>query len=100
MNLRILGDAIYASESGMARVKRYSLDGKYLDLTGYVGLQRINQAGGLAASCSNVAIAVTPNGGKVYIQDVKKNLIRVLEAKAGKVASSQPASAATSKPAR
>ena len=63
----------------MARVKRYSTDGKYLGLIGYVGTERFNRAGGLASSCSNIAIAVAPDGGKIYVMDYKENLIRVLQ---------------------
>ena len=72
---------VYTAESGVGRVKRYSMDGKFLGLVGYVGLQRFTRAGGLAASCSNMAIAVTPDGSRVYVMDVKNNIIRVLEKK-------------------
>ena len=70
---------LYTAESGMARIKRYSTDGTFLDLVGYVGVQRFQRAGHMAASCSNIAIAVTPDGSRVYVMDFKGNLIRVLE---------------------
>ena len=72
---------LYTAESGMARIKRYSTDGAFLDLVGYVGVQRFQRAGHMAASCSNIAIAATPDGGRVYVMDFKGNLIRVLEKK-------------------
>ena len=72
---------LYTAESGLARVKRYSVDGEYLGLVGYVGTERFTRAGGLAASCSNIAIAVTPSGSRVYVMDYKNNLIRVLKKK-------------------
>lgn len=72
---------LYASESGLARVKRYAKDGKYLGLVGYVGTQRFTQAGHLASTCSNIAIAATPDGSRVYVMDYKGNRIRVLQKK-------------------
>ncbi|MFH1920771.1 MAG: hypothetical protein ABIP48_12885 [Planctomycetota bacterium] len=82
MNLCFDGrGTLYTAESGLARVKRYTTDGKYLGLVGYLGVERFTRAGHLAASCSNIAIAVTPNGDRVYAMDVKNNLIRVLQRK-------------------
>lgn len=73
--------SLYTAESGLARVKRYSPDGEYLGLVGYIGTARFTRAGHLAASCSNIAIAVTPSGSRVYVMDYKNNLIRVLQKK-------------------
>ena len=82
MNLCFDGSGVlYTAESGLGRVKRYSTDGKYLGLVGYVGVERFTNAGRLAASCSNIAIAVTPDGSRVYVMDNKNNLIRVLQKK-------------------
>jgi hypothetical protein len=75
---------LYTAESGLGRVKRYTTDGAYLGLVGYVGVERFTNAGRLAASCSNIAIAVTPDGNRVYVMDYKNNLIRVLQKKKGK----------------
>ena len=75
------GGVIYTAESGLGRVKAYSTSGEYLDLIGYVGVERFTRAGGLAASCSNIAIETTPDGRRVYVMDYKNNLIRVLEKK-------------------
>ena len=72
---------IYTAESGLGRVKRYSTDGKFLGLLGYTGVERFTRAGSLAASCSNIAIAVTSDGKRVYVMDYKANLIRVLQKK-------------------
>jgi len=72
---------LYTSESGLGRVKRYSTDGELLDLVGYVDVERFDRAGHLAASCSNMAIAVTPDGRRVYVMDYKGNRVRVLEKK-------------------
>jgi len=82
MNLCFDGDGvIYTAESGMGRVKRFSTDGEFLGLVGYVGVQRFNRASGLAASCSNIAIAATPDGERVYVMDFQNNKIRVLKKK-------------------
>jgi len=72
---------LYTAESGVGRVKRYSRDGEFLGLVGYVGTDRFSKASSLAISCSNIAIAVTPDGERVYVMDYKKNLIRVLQRK-------------------
>ncbi len=74
-------DVLYTSESGRGRVKRYTTDGQFLSLVGYVGVNRFNRAGGQASSCSNMALAVTPDGNRVYIMDVKNNVVRVLQRK-------------------
>jgi len=82
MNLDFDADGnLYTSESGLGRVKQYTPDGEFLALVGYVGVQRFESAGHLAASCSNMAIAVTPDGRRVYVMDYKGNLIRVLQQK-------------------
>jgi len=82
MNLCFDADGVlYAAESGLGRVKRYATDGKFLGLVGYVGVERFSRAGGLAASCSNIAIAATPDGSRVYVMDFKRSLVRVLEKK-------------------
>lgn len=72
---------LYTAESGLGRVKCYAADGTFRGLVGYVGVERFNQAGSLAASCSNIAIAATPDGSRVYVMDYKNNLIRVLRRK-------------------
>ena len=46
---------LYTSESGLGRVKRYDVDGKFLGLVGYAAVPRFNRAGRKAASCSNIA---------------------------------------------
>lgn len=72
---------LYTSESGLARVKRYTTDGECLGLVGYVGTQRFRRAGPQAASCSNIAVAATPDGRRVYVMDYTANAIRVLQRK-------------------
>ena len=72
---------LYTAESGLGRVKRYSLAGKFLGLVGYVGVARFKQAGRLAAACSNITVAANKDESRVYVLDYKDNLIRVMESK-------------------
>jgi sugar lactone lactonase YvrE len=69
---------LYTAESGLGRVKRYSADGKFLGLVGYVGVARFSRASRLAISCSNIAIAVSKDESRIYVLDFKENIIRVL----------------------
>ena len=70
---------LYTAESGLGRIKRYSTDGEFLGLVGYVGVERFNRAGRLAASCSNITVAVNKDVSRIYVLDFKNNLIRVME---------------------
>ena len=79
MNLCFGSDGtLYTAESGLARIKRYTPDGKYLGLVGHVGTERFIKAGRQAASCSNIAVAVSKDKSRVYVMDYSNNLIRVL----------------------
>ncbi len=82
MNLCVDSEGtVYTSESGLGRVKRFSPEGEFLGLVGYTGVERFERGGPHAASCSNIAIAVTPEGDRVYVMDYTKNVIRVLQRK-------------------
>jgi len=70
--------ALYTAESGLGRIKRYTPNGEFLGLVGYVGVERFNRRGRLAASCSNITVAVSKDASRVYVLDFKKNIIRVL----------------------
>jgi sugar lactone lactonase YvrE len=72
---------MYTAESGLGRIKRYTVDGEFVDLVGYVGTDRFWHGSGLAASCSNMTIAATPDGERVYVMDHRKKRIRVLRKK-------------------
>lgn len=72
---------LYTAESGLGRVKRYTVDGEYLGLVGYTGLERFTRGSNLAASCSNMALVPSPDGREVYVADIKKQRIRVLRKK-------------------
>jgi DNA-binding beta-propeller fold protein YncE len=69
---------LYTSESGLGRVKAYNTNGELLGLVGYTAVERFERASHLASTCSNIAIAVTPDAAKIYVMDYQENLIRVL----------------------
>lgn len=75
------GGRLYTAESGLGRIKCYAPDGTLLGLTGYVGTQRFASAGRIAAACSNIALAVTPDGSRIYVMDYQNSIIRVLQRK-------------------
>lgn len=80
MNVCFDSDGVlYTAESGPGRVKRYSTDGEFLSLVGHAGVDRFDRAGHFASTCSNIAIAVTGDGKRVYVMDYRNNLIRVLQ---------------------
>jgi sugar lactone lactonase YvrE len=82
MNLAFDADGVlYTGESGMGRVKRYTTEGQFLGLVGYLDTERFNRGSRLAAACCYFPLAVTPDGGRVYVADVKDNVIRVLDRK-------------------
>jgi sugar lactone lactonase YvrE len=69
---------LYTAEAGLGRIKRYTPDGTFLGLVGYVGVERFNRASRLAVSCSNISVAVSQDGSRVYVLDLKNNIIRRL----------------------
>ena len=82
MNLAFGKDGVlYTAESGLGRVKMYTAEGEYLGLVGYIGVDCFVRAGRLAASCSNISIAVTKDQSRVYVLDFKNSIIRVLTKK-------------------
>ncbi|MHC4397980.1 MAG: NHL repeat-containing protein [Planctomycetota bacterium] len=70
---------LYTAESGLGRIKRYTPDGKFLGLVGYVDVERFNRAGRQARLCSNIAIALNKDASRIYVLDFKNNFIRVME---------------------
>ena len=80
MNICFDSDGVlYTAESGPGRVKRYSTEGEFLGLVGHAGVDRFDRASHFASTCSNIAIAVTGDGKRVYVMDYRNNLIRVLQ---------------------
>lgn len=75
MNLRIATNGeIYTSESSIGRIRRFSPDGEYLGLVGKASL---------ISGCKHVAIGVTTDTKRVYLLDVTKGEIVILQQKDG-----------------
>lgn len=72
------GGELYTAESGLGRIKRYTADGKYLGLVGYVDTNRFTRASRLAASCSNISLRMNEDASRIFVLDYKNSLIRVL----------------------
>ena len=70
---------VYTAESNTGRIKRYSSKGKFLDYVGDVKL---------VPGCKKVSIAVTPDTKRVYMLDITRNHIIVMERKSAAAATS------------
>lgn len=62
--------SVYTAESGTGRIKQYSPDGKLLGLVGKADL---------VPGCKKVSIAVGPAGDRVYMLDITRNHVVMLE---------------------
>ncbi|TWT46745.1 hypothetical protein [Botrimarina hoheduenensis] len=72
MNVAFGADgAVYTAESKVGRVKKYTSEGVLVDLVGKVDL---------IPGCDKVTIAVAPQGERVYMLDITRNHIVVLQA--------------------
>ena len=65
--------SVYTAESNTGRIKRYSKDGELLALVGSVKL---------VPGCKKVSIAVSEDGHRVYMLDITRNHIIVMQARA------------------
>jgi hypothetical protein len=72
---------LYTAESGIGRVKRYTADGKYLGMVGYVDTTKFDGGSRLAAQSCYIPVEVADDGKRVYVMDVRAQIIRVLEQK-------------------
>jgi len=72
---------LYTAESGIGRVKRYTAEGKYLGLVGYVDTTKFDRGSRLAAMSCYIPIEVNADASRIYIMDVRANFIRVLAKK-------------------
>ena len=74
---------VYTAESSTGRIKRYSPDGELLSIVGKVDL---------VPGCKKVSIAVSGDGSRVYMLDITRHHIVLMESVdvAGEPESSQP----------
>lgn len=90
MNLRPCGNGeILTAESGVGLIKRYSAEGEYLGL-----LADVDLVGG----CKHVAIATTPDQSRLFMLDVTRSTICVLD-QVTSDATDAPAETGTAAPA-
>jgi len=61
--------SVYTAESGIGRIKRFSPDGRFIELVGQVEL---------VPGCKKVAISVSPRGDQVYMLDITRGHIVVM----------------------
>ncbi|MBI3880858.1 MAG: hypothetical protein HY301_12470 [Verrucomicrobia bacterium] len=69
---------LYTAESGVGRVKKYSPDGKFLGLVGYVDTTKFDNGSQLAAQSCYIPIEVNQDASRIYVMDVRAAVIRVL----------------------
>lgn len=72
---------LYTAESGIGRVKRFSPDGKFLGLAGYVDTTEFDKGSRLASMSCYIPIEVSKDGKRIYIMDIRAHIIRVLAQK-------------------
>lgn len=63
---------VFTAESGTGRIKRFNADGHLVSYVGDVDL---------VPGCKNVSIAVSPDSSKVYMLDLTRNHIVMMQAK-------------------
>jgi len=66
---------VFTAESGTGRIKRYDADGKFVAYVGDVDL---------VPGCKNVSIAVSPDSDRVYMLDLTRNHIVMMQTRSEK----------------
>ncbi len=74
-------NVLYTAESGVGRIKKYTPDGKFLGVVGYVDTTEFDRGSKLAAQTCYIPIEVNKDASRIYVMDVRANLIRVLATK-------------------
>ena len=74
-------NVLYTAESGVGRIKKYTPNGKFLGVVGYVDTTEFDRGSKLAAQTCYIPIEVNKDASRVYVMDVRANLIRVLAPK-------------------
>lgn len=64
------GKSVYTAESGTGRIKRYTPKGELIELVGKVDI---------VPGCKKVSIAVGPSGDRVYMLDITRHHIVLME---------------------
>ena len=69
---------LYTAESGVGRVKRYTAQGEFLGLVGMVDTTQYDKGSRLASQSCYIPVEVSPDGKRIYVMDVRANIVRVL----------------------
>lgn len=69
---------LYTAESGVGRVKKFTPDGKFLGLVGYVDTTKFDGGSQLAAQSCYIPMEVNADASRIYVMDVRAHIIRVL----------------------
>lgn len=81
VNFDLNGDTLITAESGVGRVKAFHPDGTFRQLIGYVDTTKFDQGSRLASMSCYIPVEVAPDGKRIYVMDVRAQIIRVLEQK-------------------
>ena len=71
-------NVLYTAESGIGRIKTYTPGGKFLGVVGHVDTTEYDRGSRLASQTCYIPIEVNHDASRVYVVDVRANLIRVL----------------------
>ncbi|TWT34530.1 hypothetical protein [Blastopirellula retiformator] len=75
---------VYTAESNTGRIKRFAADGTFKEFVGDVKL---------VPGCKNVSIAVSPDSDKVYMLDITRNHIVLMQRKSAETEATETAEA-------
>ncbi|MCC9608227.1 hypothetical protein LOC68_01045 [Blastopirellula sp. JC732] len=73
---------VYTAESNTGRIKRFAADGTFKEFVGDVKL---------VPGCKNVSIAVSPDSDRVYMLDITRNHIVLMQRKSAEAKATEPA---------
>lgn len=78
------GGVLYTAESGVGRVKKYTPDGKYLGLVGYVDTTVFDRGSRLASQSCYIPVEVNADASRIFVMDVRAHIVRVLAQQSAK----------------
>lgn len=81
VNFDLFDGRLITAESGIGRVKEFQPDGTFKQLIGYVDTTKFDRGSRIAAASCYIPVEVAPDGDRIYVMDVRANLIRVLQRK-------------------
>ncbi len=79
VNFDLINGRLITAESGIGRVKEFHPDGTFKQLIGYVDTTKFDRGSRIAAASCYIPVEVSADGNRIYVLDVRANLIRVLQ---------------------